>query len=90
MAIILKPASAGTLESSDAFVQIEPGTNGLELTVESVVAQQYGPEIEAAIRDVLNELEIAHAVVHVMDRGALDCVLRARVEAAVLRGKGEV
>ncbi len=89
MAIILKAASAGTLESSDAYVQIEPGSNGLEITVQSVVEQQFGAEIEAAIRDVLREQCVEHAVVRVVDRGALDCVLRARVEAAILRGEGE-
>ena len=30
-----------------------------------------------------------YANVRVIDRGALECVLRARVETAVLRGKGE-
>ena len=55
MAIILKSASAGTMESSDAYVEIEPGRNGLEIHVESVVAQQFGQAIEMAARDVLRE-----------------------------------
>ncbi len=90
MAIIVKAASAGTMESSDAYVEIEPGQNGLEITVESVVAQQFGPAIEASVRDVLQEQGVEAAVVRIADRGALDCVLRARVETALLRGKGEV
>ena len=89
MAIILKSASAGTMESSDAYVEIEPGRNGLEIHVESVVAQQFGQAIEMAVKDVLLEQQVENAVVRVVDRGALDCVLRARVETAVLRAKEE-
>ena len=87
---IKKIASAGTMESSDVYVEIEPGNGQLEICLESVVKVQYGAAIEATVRDVLNELEVADACVRVNDRGALDCVIRARVETAVLRGKGEV
>ena len=38
-----KAAMAGTVESSDAQITVEPGTNGIELTVESSVIHQYGP-----------------------------------------------
>ena len=89
MARILKAASAGTMESSDAYVEIEPGSAGLEIHVESVVEQQLGQAIEAAVRDVLREQQVENAVVRVVDRGALDCVLRARVETALLRAKEE-
>ncbi len=81
-------ASAGTMESSDAYVEIEPGT-GIDITVESVVAGQFGDAIRATVREVLREQGVENAAVRVVDRGALDCVLRARVETAVLRGKGE-
>lgn len=90
MAIILKSASAGTMESSDAYVEIEPGRNGLEIHVESVVAQQFGQAIEMAVKDVLQEQQVENAVVRIVDRGALDCVLRARVETAVLRAGEEL
>ena len=89
MAIILKSASAGTMESSDAYVEIEPGRNGLEIHVESVVARQFGQAIEMAVKDVLQEQQVENAVVRIVDRGALDCVLRARVETAVLRAGEE-
>lgn len=82
-------AVAGTLESSDAYVEIEPGTGALEIRLESVVEQQFGETIRASVKDVLAEYGVTDARVHVVDRGALDCVIRARVETAVLRGKGE-
>ena len=55
MEIILKAASAGTMESSDAYVEVEPGNSGLDIHVESVVAQQFGQAIEAAVKKVLEE-----------------------------------
>ena len=86
---ILKRASAGTMESSDAYVEIEPA-KGLQIQLESVVAQQFGEAIRAVVKDVLNQQGVENARVRVVDRGALECVLRARIETAVVRGKGEV
>lgn len=87
---ILKNASAGTMESSDAYVEIMPGNGGIEIQLESVVKEQFGAEIEEAVKDVLKENGIENAVLRVVDRGALECVIRARVETAVLRGKGDM
>ena len=39
---IKKTAMAGTLESSDAQVTVEPGEGKIELTIESSVIHQYG------------------------------------------------
>lgn len=90
MAEIIKLATAGTDEKSDAVITIAPSDNGLQLEIKSVVMNQFGPAIEASVREVLAEMGVTNATVTVADRGALDCVLRARVETAVLRGKGEV
>ena len=82
---IKKLASAGTMESSDAYVEIEPAT-GLEITLESVVSQQFGDSIRQVVRDVLTEQGVENAKIRVVDRGALECVIRARVETAIVRG----
>ncbi len=87
---INKRASAGTMESSDAYVEIEPGTEGIQLQLESVVGQQFGESISQVVRQVLEENEVKNAKVRVVDRGALECVIRARVETAIVRGKGAV
>lgn len=86
---IKRPASAGTMESSDAYVEIEPGSGGLRIQTESVVFQQFGASIENAVRQVLAENHVENANVRIIDRGALECVLRARVETAVKRGGEE-
>ena len=87
---IKKIASAGTMESSDVYVEIEPGTDGIQLQLESVVAQQFGEAIRTVVKDVLAEQGVENAKIRVVDRGALECVLRARIETAIVRGKGEM
>ena len=87
---IIQPAAAGTLESSDVFVEIAPAESGIHIDLDSVVQAQFGEEILSVIREVLAETGVENAHLTVQDRGALDCVIRARVETAVMRGKGEV
>ncbi len=87
MTDIVRTALAGTDEKSDVIVTVEPGTSGIELELTSVVKNQFGAAIEASVRQVLADMGVENARVKVADRGALDCVLRARVETAVLRGR---
>ena len=84
---IVKYAVAGTMESSDAYIEIEPCDEGIKIEIESVVKKQFGDKIEAAVLAVLKEQNIKNAQVRVSDRGALECVIRARVETAIVRGK---
>lgn len=86
---ILKPAMAGTLESSDAQVTVEPGTDGIQLTLSSSVMNQYGRQIKATVLETLERLGVENAQVTVVDKGALDCTLKARVECAVYRSCGQ-
>ncbi len=86
---ILKPAMAGTLESSDAQVTVEPGNDGIQLTLSSSVMNQYGRQIKATVLETLERLGVENAQVTVVDKGALDCTLKARVECAVFRSCGQ-
>ena len=82
---ILKPAAAGTLESSDAMVTVEPGGDGVRLELSSSVMNQYGRQIRDTVLETLERLEVRNAHVTVVDKGALDCTVRARVSAAAFR-----
>ena len=55
---IKKIATAGTMESSDAYVEIEPGNGGIQVTLESVVAQQFGDSIRGVVMEVLQEQQV--------------------------------
>ena len=81
---ILFHAVAGTLESSDAYVQVEP-CNTLEIEIESIVYQQFSEHIRKNIEEVLRKFSVTSGKIFVQDQGALDCVIQARVETAVKR-----
>lgn len=83
--IIKHPAIAGTLESSDTQVTIEPGIGTVEIDLTSSVWNQYGRRIEEVVRETLARLEVTNAKLIVVDKGALDCTIKARVEGAVFR-----
>lgn len=84
---ILKTAAAGTLESSDALVTVEPG-EGITLDLSSTVMNQYGRQIKETVLETLERLEVRDAHITVVDKGALECTLKARVECAVYRSCG--
>jgi citrate lyase subunit gamma (acyl carrier protein) len=85
---IVKAATAGTLESCDAAVTVEPAAKGgLEIIVEGADAR-FAPRVREVAASVLAELGVASGRVTVRDKSALDCTVRARVQAACLRAAG--
>ena len=89
MSKIERTAVAGTMESSDVYVELSPCDSGIEIELDSVVLDQFGDSIRTSVQEVLNENGIESAHISLVDRGALDCVIRARVETAIMRAKGE-
>ena len=83
---ILKNAVAGTLESSDLFIQVEPEDTELILEIDSVVANQYMDAIRGTVLDTLKEFGVSTGKIFIQDKGALDCVIQARMETALKRG----
>ena len=79
--VIEKPAVAGTLESSDAQITVEPGEGTVELTIESSVIHQFGKQIRKVVLETLDRLHVTDARVTVID-------IKARVECAVYRANG--
>lgn len=82
---IKKTAHAGTLESSDAMVTMEKNGDGIAINLDSEVEKQYGSQIKKLIYDTLHKLGVKNAKVSVCDKGALDCTICARVQAACYR-----
>ena len=80
------PAVAGTLESSDVQIAVAPNPGGGSvIDLDSDVKAQFGDAIEETVRQVLAEFDITDASVRLLDKGALDCVIRARLRCAVCR-----
>ena len=80
---------AGTLESSDVMVTLEGGGEGIEIDLTSIVEKQFGREIRRAITETMLELGVENVKVKAVDKGALDCTIRARVKTAVYRACGK-
>ncbi|MDR2557199.1 MAG: citrate lyase acyl carrier protein [Bacteroidales bacterium] len=84
----INTASAGTLESGDIFIEImpaKPEQKGIEIILSSTVSHQFGEQIKKVITQTLSELNITDAIVNATDKGALDCTVKARTQAAVCR-----
>lgn len=82
---IKHPAHAGTLESSDLTVTLQPAAEGIAIQLTSSVAKQFGAQIKQVITETLKKLGIQAANVTVNDKGALDCTIKARTIVAVYR-----
>ncbi|AFR03164.1 citrate lyase acyl carrier protein [Pectobacterium carotovorum subsp. carotovorum] len=82
---IVKEFLAGTFESSDLLVKVAPADGKLTVVINSEVMKQFGHQIKQVVNDTLKELGVQEGTIIVDDKGALDCVIRARVQSAVLR-----
>jgi citrate lyase subunit gamma (acyl carrier protein) len=83
----MKTAQAGTLESNDIMITLEPSTAGSGVTIEltSIVLAQYGEDIRKVIIETIHSQGVTGLHVRAVDRGALDCTIKARVLAALSR-----
>ncbi len=77
---------------SDIHVRIEPREHdGIDIELESRVKPYYGDSIRRQTEEVLEALDVKHALVSIHDEGALPFVIAARIESAARRaglGKG--
>ena len=87
---IKQSSIAGTMESSDIMITVEPpDKDGIEIDLKSTVEKQYGRQIRAVIEETLHKLGVDNAKIIAVDKGAMDCAVRARVCAAVCRATGQ-
>ncbi|MFW0826859.1 citrate lyase acyl carrier protein [Cronobacter dublinensis] len=82
---IVKEALAGTAESSDLMVKITPAAGELEIEIYSDVIKQFGDQIRRVVHETLAAMDVDEGLVIIEDKGALDCVIRARLQSAILR-----
>ncbi len=85
---IKRKATAGTTQSSDLMVVVEPA-DSLLIEIESTVKKQFEHLIRARIEEPLARLGVTTGRVKVTDRGALDYAIDARIEAALRRAAEE-
>lgn len=85
---IRRKVQAGTMQSSDLMVFVEPAEK-LMIEIESTVKKQFEHLIRQKVSEVLGKLQVERANVRITDRGALDYAIEARLEAALRRAAQE-
>lgn len=85
---IKQTSVAGTLESSDIMITVEPAAKR-NIILESSVEKQFGNQIRALINQTLDRLQVEDVKVIAQDKGALDCTIQARLVTALHRSSGE-
>ena len=86
---LTKAASAGTDKAGDLLVWVEPGTSPLQIQLKSSVSDLFGEAILNAVRETAASCGVTAGLIRIQDKGALDYVIRARVETALRRSGGD-
>jgi citrate lyase subunit gamma (acyl carrier protein) len=86
-----KTAQAGSLESCDILITVEPGKSGsgFILELESPSLSQFGDQIESEIKEMVDLLSIKDVKITAVDKGSLSYCIKARTETALRRALGE-
>jgi len=77
-------ASAGTVESNDCLIIVNP-SDIISIDLESIVYLQFKDQIEKVILDTLKEKGYSNIHVFCQDKGALDYTIKARLLTALER-----
>ncbi|MBN1756566.1 citrate lyase acyl carrier protein [bacterium] len=88
---LIRCSSTGRQSKGDIYIELAPGKEGGGIEVELTSSQKalFGKAILASIKGKIKEFGIQDAKVKVIDDGALDFVIQARTEAAILAASGE-
>ena len=83
---LITTGNAGTMESNAIMITVEPSdAGGVQVELTSSVYQQFGKQIIAVIRETAADYGVENALITAVDKGALDCTVRARVATALTR-----
>ena len=89
MSKIRRRATVGNAkQNADCVIEIKPRSRGIKINLESLVKNQYGEQIKSAVKSELKKQNVDSCEITIVDRGAIDPVLRARLECVIKRGRG--
>lgn len=77
-------AVAGSLESNDCLITVYE-SNKRKIKLDSIVYDQFSKQILNVINNTLDELNITNLYVDIVDKGALDYTIKARLITAIKR-----
>ena len=79
----MRTVQAGTLESMDCLVTVSDCPGEVKVSISGSGACRFRSSMEAAVRETLERLGVRDVSVDLQDNGAIDLIIRARVEAAL-------
>jgi len=83
---VVKTGTSGTMESSDILVTVEESKDkGIHISLDSPVKKQFGSQIKSVVLETAKKIGVESANITIIDKGALDCVIRARTSTALYR-----
>ena len=87
---IKKSAQAGSLESCDILISVDPVKDGagIKIKLESPAKKQFGDLILSEISEVLKKFEVNDVKITAIDKGSLGYCIKARTETALMRAAG--
>ncbi|MGC9554145.1 MAG: citrate lyase acyl carrier protein [Thermoplasmatota archaeon] len=90
MTKLQKEVTTGTDSKEDLLLTLKPAPqgSGISVSISGKGAVQFSEEIEATVRQVLEEMGVTDASVEIVDYWAFDFTIRARTKAAVLHATG--
>lgn len=74
---------------SDCYVEVATGVQPLEITLESKVNALYGNHMRKLATEVAGHFDFNQGSIRIVDTGALDFILAARLEAALRKATGK-
>ncbi|MFW6285277.1 MAG: citrate lyase acyl carrier protein [Bacillota bacterium] len=83
-----KPIITGSLESSDCMVTLFEADPPV-IEIDTIVHDAFHDHIKQLVESILSDHSLSHLSVRLQDKGALDYAIRARLETAIARYKGE-
>ena len=73
------------MESSDLLVKVAPSDNNArEVVIHSEVIKRVTKQITRVVSQTLDKLAVSEGSIVIENKGAFDCMIRARVQTAVL------
>jgi citrate lyase subunit gamma (acyl carrier protein) len=83
----VKSAQAGSFESSDIIILIEPLAegSGRKIELSSTVMKQFGDTFTQIVNDTLDEHKLTDIHLIAKDKGALEPTIKARLITAINR-----
>ncbi len=87
---IKRKVICGNENKGDIRITIEPVKQGLEINISSTHGKLFYTQIAETVNNTINKCGIINAKINILDNGAMDFVVKARMESAIMKASREM